>query len=95
MAQLMQPLTGLGHQATAAAIGEIDVAAVPLLEPRQPFRSTRGQQILGRLSKLLLQKTVEPLLSSLKIAAASVTLQGQGLLQRTQPCQQLAQLLLG
>ena len=95
MAQLMQPLTGLGHQTTAAAIGKIHVAAVPLLEPRQPFRSTRGQQILRRLSQLLLQKTVEPLLSSLKIAAASVTLQGQGLLQRTQPCQQLAQLLLG
>ena len=95
MAQFMQPLARGRHQATAARLIQIGISGEPLTETFNPFRSAGRKQVPGALRQLLLQKTVKALLPPLKVGAAAIAFQGQGLLHRLKPGEQFAQLLTG
>ena len=80
MTQLMQPLARFGDQPPSTGFGQIRIAVEALPETGQPFKSTGRQQVLQRFGKLLLQKTVEPLLTPLQIGTAALTFQAECLL---------------
>ena len=82
MTQFMQPLARLGDQSASTDVGQIRITIKTLPEAGQPFRRAGGQQMLRRLGQLLLQKTVEPLLTPLQIGTAPLTFQAECLLQR-------------
>ena len=93
MTQLMQPLARFGDQPPSTGFGQIRIAVEALPETGQPFRSTGRQQVLQRFGQLLLQKTVEPLLTSLQIGTAALTFQAECLLQRFLPGQKFLELI--
>ena len=91
----MQPLTGFRDQPSALSPFKTRIASEALLKGLQAFRAALGKGKGRRLSKLLFQKLMKPLLTSLNVGTITFDLQGQSLLQWTNPPQELLQLLLG
>ena len=95
MAQLMQPLTGIGDQATAGRVSEVWIIGKAFAELGHTLTDTlrKGHGRWG--GELLLQKVVKPLLATLQILKTSISLQPQRALNGKHPLKKQRYLLAG
>ena len=90
----MQPLTGFRNQASALSPFKTRIASEAFLKGLEAFWAACGKGKSRRLSKLLFQELMKPLLTSLNVGTITFDLKRQSLLQWTKPPQELLQLLL-
>ena len=95
MAQLMQPLTGIGDQATAGRISELRIVDKARAELGHALTDPLGEGNGRRRCELLLQKRVKALLATLQILKTTVGLQPQRALNGKHPGEEQRQLLAG
>ena len=95
MAQLMQPLPGIGHQATAGRISEVWIIGKAGAELGHALTDPLGKGQGRWRCELLLQKSVKALLATLQILKTTIGLQPQRTLNGKHPGQKQRQLLAG
>jgi hypothetical protein len=88
LAQLLQALAALAHQALAALQGELFVLTETQAQGLQPLAPIRPER-RGRLAEAGGQEGAEAHVTPLEVAKATIRLQLQGLLQAAQPLLQL------
>ena len=88
LAQLLQALAALAHQALAALQGELFVFTETQAQGLQPLAPIRPQR-RGRLAEAGGQEGAEALVAPLEIAKTAIRLQLQRLLKAAQPLLQL------
>ena len=77
MAKLMQPLPGIGDQATAGGISQLRISGKTGAEFGHALGDPLGKGHSRWGGELLLQKGVKPLLATLQILKTSIRLQPQ------------------
>ena len=95
MAQLMQPLPGIGNQATAGRISQLRIIGKTCAELGHPPADPLGKGHSRWGGELLLQKGVKPLLAALQILKTPVRPQPQRAPNGEHPCEKQRQLLAG
>ena len=95
MTQLMQPLTGIGHQSAAGGIRHLRVAAIPVCQTTEAVASPAGKRHSRKRCQLLFKEGMETLPAAFEIGETPISFQCKSLLQGCDPIEDQPQLTGG